>query len=190
MIEAGGRVLDFSKATRRRSLYLPSGVKLFFLLLPWVFVAYGVAVSKEFVSFYNNSVETSARVIFSEPSDEMMTAEQVQKFVQKTDEWPLPSFLYQHENGMFYTGQPLSDPTTWGYRHGELVEIRYNRTDPTQAHPSNIIKFWWAPGLYILGGLVAFTSMLVAFHLAENPEANLIPNALRRKKRKLNLRRR
>ena len=182
-------MLDFSKATRRRRVYLPSGVKLFFLLLPWVFVAYGVAVSQEFVGFYNNSVVTSARVVFVEPTTDTLEREEVREMLETGGTWPLPSYVYQHENGRFYMGQPISDPTIWRYHPGELVEIRYNRTNPSQAQPVNFIKFWWSPGVYVVGGIVAFVSMLLAFHLAENPGAKLYPNLLKKRKPKLHLRR-
>ncbi len=181
-------MLDFSKAARRRKFYLPSGVKLVFLFLPWVFVAYGIAMLQEFVSFYNNSVEAPARVVFEEASGNPLTSADARELMENSGNWPIPAFLYQHENGLFYVGDPIVDGSNWRYRHGELVDIRYNRIDPTQAQPVTIFKFWWSPGVFIIGGLAVFLSLLVAFYVAENPNKKWMP-VIKRKKPTLNLRR-
>ena len=187
----GDRVLDFSKASRRRRFYLPSGVKLFFLFLPWVFVAYGVSTLQEFVAFYNNSVEAPARVVFHEASEEERSKADARRLMESTGNWPIPAFLYQHENGVFYIGHAIVDASGWRYRHGELVEVRYNRLQPSEAQPVTILKFWWTPGIFIAGGIAAFLALLLAFYKAENPKARLIPKIqfFRRKNGSLNLRR-
>ena len=189
--DMGDRVLDFSKASLRRRFYLPSGVKLLFLFLPWVFVAYGVSTLQEFVAFYNNSVEAPARVVFHEASQEERTTADARRLMENTGDWPIPAFLYQHENGVFYIGNAIVDASRWRYRHGELVEVRYNRLRPSQAQPVNILKFWWTPGIFIVGGIAAFLALLLAFYKAENPRAGLIPKIqlYRRKNGSLNLRR-
>ncbi len=181
-------MLDFSKTARRRKFYLPSGVKLVFLFLPWVFVAYGVVVLQEFVTFYNNSVEATARVVFVEASSEELGEREVRALMDNHGNWPAPSFLYQHENGMFYVGEPIVDGRNWHFHHGELVDVRYNRINPSHAQPVTILKFWWTPGVFIVGGLLAFFSLLIAFYKAENPNARLLPR-LSRQKGTLNLRR-
>lgn len=169
---------------------MPSGLKLLFLCLPWVFVAYGVTVLQEFVGFHNNSVPATARVVFVERSENFMTAEEAQTVMDEAGNWPLPAFLYQHENRRFFVGHPIVNASTWRYHHGELVDIRYNRLDPTQAQPVTVFKFWWTPGIFIIGGVLAYLSLWLAYFLVENPTAKLMPKFMRRKKGSLNLRRR
>jgi len=181
-------VLDFSKATRRRKFYLPSGVKFLFLFLPWVFVAYGLVVLQEFLAFYNNSVEATARVVFVEASANVLTSIGARELMDTVGNWPIPAFLYQHENGMFYVGDAIAGGGSWRFHHGELVDIRYSRLDPSHAQPVTILKFWWTPGIFIVGGLLAFFSMLIAFFKAENPHARILPR-LTKEKGSLNLRR-
>lgn len=168
-------MLDFSKTARRRKVYLSSGVKLLFLFLPWVFVAYGISTLQEFVSFYNNSVEASARVVFAESSDAQLSTDDARQLLSQSGNWPLPAFLYQHENGAYYVGEAIVDASGWRYHHGELVDVRYNRIDPTHAQPVNIFKFWWTPGVFIVGGLLVFFSLLIAFYKAENPRKSFWP---------------
>lgn|GEM_PF-3560092 len=183
-------MLDFSRTARRRSFYLSSGVKLFFLFLPWVFVAYGISMLQGFVDFYNNSVEASARVVFVETSDTRLDANDARDLLSDSGNWPLPAFLYQHENGAYYVGHPIVDASGWRYHHGELVDVRYNRVDPSRAQPVNIFKFWWTPGIFIVGGFLSFLAMGIAFHKAEHPNKKLWPK-MRRKPQSatLNLRR-
>ena len=174
-------MLDFSKASRRRKFFLPSGAKFVFLFLPWVFVAYGLAVLQEYLTFYNNSVPATARVVFVEASSDRLGATEALNVLQTAGNWPVPAFLYQHENGMFYIGDGIVDGRGWRYHHGEFVDIRYNRVSPAHAQPVTLFKFWWTPGIFIVGGFLAFLSMLIAFIKAENPHARLFPRILQSK---------
>ncbi len=185
--------MDFSKAARRRRYHLPSGAKLLFLFLPWVLVAYGVSALQEFVAFYNNSSEATARVVYTDETDQQLSFQEAQSMLAETGTWPHPAFLYQHANGLFYIGRPIVDPSNWHYHHGELVDVRFNRLDPSQAQPVSIFKFWWTPGIFIVGGLAIFASLFVAFYSVGRPKR---PGPKwwhlsywRRKDQKLNLRR-
>lgn len=169
---------------------MPSGVKLVFLFLPWVFIAYGVAMLQEFVTFYNNSVEAPARVVFVDASTDALDSSDAKALMETVGNWPIPAFLYQHENGAFYIGNAIVDASGWRYHHGELVDIRYNRFDPSDAQPVTVFKFWWTPGLFIFGGFLAFLAMLLAFYRAENPHKKLMPKfKVKKQQAPLNLRR-
>lgn len=181
-------MLDFSKTARRRTFRLPSAVKLLFLILPWIIVAYGVSMLQDYMFFYNNSAESSARVVFEPPSKEPLTYEDAEQLMAKKGDWSVPSFLYKHENGYFFVGEPLSEARHWFYHHGEFADIRYNRIFPQQAQPVTVLKFWAAPGVFILGGLAAFVALFLAFYYAENPNAKLLKWP-KRKPKPLNLRR-
>lgn len=180
-------MLDFSKTAHRRRFRLPSGVKVLFLVIPWVFIAYGLAMFQDFMSFYNNSVSATAQVVFQQSSATPLDANEAEALIGQKGEFPIPSFLYEHENGRYFVGSALVDASRWLYYHGEFVDIRYNRILPDQAQPVTLFRFWWAPGLYILGGFMAFLSVLYAFYQSENPGARLFKR--RRKKETLNLRR-
>ena len=181
-------MLDFSQTKNRRSIYLPAGVKLIFLLIPWAFVAYGLSLLPEFVSFYNNSEPAAARVVFEKPSNRPITRESAQSKLDNVGEWPLPGFLYKHENGEFYVGAAIAPSKSWRYHHGELLDIRFNRVSPDQAQPVTILRFWWTPGIFIVGGFIAFVALLIAFEVAEN-SGKIWLFGSKRKKRSLNLRR-
>lgn len=182
-------MLDFSKKRpRRRSLTVPAAVKLFFLLIPWAFIAYGLSMSKEFVYFYNNSVPANGTVVFLEPSHKPLSSDKLDALTARGQTWPLPSFLYVHENTEVYIGGPIADASRWSYQAGDVVEIAYNRAAPAQAQPMGLFEFWWPPAIFILGGLIAFIGLAIAFHVSENPD-RVEGLFNKRRKHRLNLRR-
>jgi len=176
-------MLDLSKARRRRSIYVPVLMKFFFLCLPWIFVGYGGLILQDSLAFYNNSVSTSAEVVLAKPTDRPTSPDAARSADLVDDVWYRPGFLYVHENGETYVGGALVESVNWPYRPGQIVDIRYNRVAPEQAQPVTILKFWWSPASFMIGGVIAFIALATAFWIAER-DPNAPVKAPRQRARK------
>lgn len=174
-------MLDLSKTRRHRSIVVPTALKVMFLSLPWIFVAYGVVVLKDALAFYNNSVPVQAEVVLAQASPVPTTVQKAQETRLADQRWYRPGFLYAHENGQTFVGGAIVESLNWDFEPGDIVQIRYNRVAPQQAQPVTILKFWWAPASFIFGGLLGFFSIAIAFWLAEREP---LPGQSRLKKKK------
>lgn len=172
-------MLDVSKR-KRKKVVIPAAVKFLFLLMPWFFVAYGIAALQDYLTFFNNSVPVKAEVVLMPPSETPVDPDKARALTQPETVWYRPTFLYQHENGLHYVGGAIVESVNWDYAQGDLVDISYNRVNVSEAQPVTVMKFWWGPGSFIGGGLLAFVALIVAFWLAERPPRD------RRRKRKRN----
>ena len=86
-------------------------------------------------------------------------------------------------------GGAIVESVHWSYRPGEVVDVRYNRLVPGEAQPVTLLKFWWSPASFIIGGLLGFLSLMTAFWLAEREPVET-PRPRRKPRRGLSLNRR
>lgn len=163
-------MLDLSRNQRKPRVRTPRILKLIIVLLPWLFVGYGLNILKEYLAFYNNSVATLAVVTSEAPSDRAVPSAVEDGDRNGVGILTIPAFRYRHENGLTFVGGPLVTPFYWQYEEGEEVEIRYNRLHPGEAQPVSFFRFWWHPTLFILGGAVSSGVFAVASGLLTRPQ--------------------
>ncbi len=185
-------MLDLSLAKKRRTLRLPNAVKAFFIGLALLPICYGAFILLEYKAFHNNSVQVPAVVVNLEPSRSAVSS-QIRDRVEAGDFGPdelffVPTFYYLHENGEAYVGGALSDSSGWHMTPGQVVDVRYHRTQPELAQPISFKTFWAAPVLFIGGGIVMLLALLLGFFLSERERSFYRPIDFRRTQR-LNLRR-
>lgn len=168
-------MLDNTNSPHREVWTLPDRVRMLFLCLPWMIVAYGAGLLIDHAAFYRNSVKTEATVVDIAPSPHPVNANQSRLFgtllAAEASPWYVPGFLYEHENGATYVGAAFDARNLTRLRPGETVTIRYHRGRPDLAQPESLFGFWLEPGRFIAFGIFLFLLLGSAFRIVDRERA-------------------
>lgn len=164
-------MLDMTNTSHRPVWDLADRVRMLFLCLPWMIVAYGAGLLIDHVAFYRNSVKADAIVVDIAASPEPVNANRSRLvgtlLAEEASPWYVPGFLYTHENGAAYVGSVFTHNLPSGLLPGETVAIRYHRGRPHQAQPVTLFGFWLEPGRYILTGVFLFLILSSVFRIVD-----------------------